>query len=140
MLDRVFEDVARRVEERSNSLGGLKLLAEKQHVGVEGWLKVEACAALGDRVNRINREGADLDLASGERLELKGSTDWPVGDHIKAAKEHRAPALFLCRVTTNGDRTGEYVQKGFEVVAKHFFSDGDVDWAVGLIRDVEQAS
>jgi hypothetical protein len=72
-LNEIFTAVKTRIAERINSLNGLNALNTK--ISFEGWLKVEAINALGQRVDRIQNKGSDLKLNDGSKIELKASMD-----------------------------------------------------------------
>jgi hypothetical protein len=62
LIAEVFEPVADRVKRKAESL---KHLRRFERCGIEGWFKVEAVAALGLRVKKIQNEGPDLLLRDG---------------------------------------------------------------------------
>jgi hypothetical protein len=71
----ICEPIFHRVEDRRESLSGLHRFPR---LGIEGWLKVEAAAALGSRVEQIRNNGPDLFVRYGDTIvmiELKAATD-----------------------------------------------------------------
>ena len=124
----VFPPVARRIQNRADSLRGLKRF---RRTGIEGWLKVEVVAALGDIVKRFRNKGPDLMLASGAQIELKAATDLNVPWLSRCAAQ--VPCLFLGD-GSDESRIGRFQQYGVDLVAHQFFSDGAEKWVLGLIR------
>lgn len=74
-IQEICEPIFHRVKDRRESLSGLHRFLR---LGIEGWLKVEAAAALGSRVEQIRSNGPDLVVRYGDTIvmiELKAATD-----------------------------------------------------------------
>jgi len=88
----VFRPVAQRVKSRADSLVCLKNVPA---CGIEGWLKIEAAAALGDRFVKFQNKGPDLLLKDDFKVELKAAGGLGPAWIVSGLKyEH--PCLFLC--------------------------------------------
>jgi hypothetical protein len=125
----VFSPVLDRVKKRAGSLRNMKRF---QKCGIEGWLKVEVVAALGERVRAIRGKGPDMLLSDGTELELKAATDLNL-IYILSGLEYGAPCLFL----GDGDRNESFPTNDlddFEVIGCEVFSDGTGQWIVGLLN------
>ena len=68
----VFLPVAKRLRARADSLREMRRFPRS---GIEGWLKVEVVAALGEKVAALQNEGPDILLSTGDKVELKAATD-----------------------------------------------------------------
>lgn len=137
LREKVFAPVAERVKDRRDSLSGV---ARFLNSGIEGWLKVEAARALGDRVKKFCNTGPDLQLADDFFIELKGATNcssyWILGGLKYGAQSQyrRVACLFL------GDGGGALISacvkelhRRSSVVAHETFSAGTGEWIIGLI-------
>jgi hypothetical protein len=126
----IFRPIAKRIRERADSLRGLK----RFQTGFEGWLKVEAVAVLGNKVEALRNKGADLLLNGGLQVELKAAYDlnpsWIIGEGVL---KYNSPCLFL------GDGGNAYKIEALKrdnrikLVAYEVFSDGDTQWVIGII-------
>ena len=77
LKNEVLEPVYKRIKSRADSLEVFREPRFKnKKFGIEGWLKVETVSALPNMVEEIKNEGADLTLSGGEKIELKGMTDF----------------------------------------------------------------
>jgi hypothetical protein len=108
------------------------ILSEASSVFLEGWLKVEACVALGTRVARLQNNGPDLVLTSGEEIELKAATDLNVGYLSQGATKYHVPCLFLGD-GSDMNRMRLFADHAVDLIAQHQFSDGKENWVIGLI-------
>jgi len=140
----IWEAVAKRINERKESLENYSKLVDKKSSGIEGWLKVETVAALKS-ISKIERvipqnEGPDLKIIfhSGEKqlLELKAhnSEHFPwCSDWIGGRKENleEAPCLFL-------QKKGKLFERGLERAKKKGFitehKDIGGNWVIGLMK------
>jgi hypothetical protein len=137
LIAEVFEPVADRVKRKAESL---KHLRRFERCGIEGWFKVEAVAALGLRVKKIQNEGPDLLLRDGY-IELKAATDCNTSYILEAlTKFPNTPCLFLgssdnIRIHACVERLKKGLDNGSRMVAHETFSDenGKDCWIVGLI-------
>jgi hypothetical protein len=123
----VFEPVANRVKGKRESL---KHVRRFERSGIEGWFKVEAVAALGDRVVALQNKGPDLRLCD-VCVELKAATDCNTS-YILGKPRYRCPVLFL----GSSDKISacmERLKKDSQEVSYETFSDGKHEWVVGLI-------
>ncbi len=68
----LYLPVAKRLRERADSLRQMRRFPRS---GIEGWLKVEVVAALGEKVTTLQNKGPDICLSTGERVELKAATN-----------------------------------------------------------------
>jgi len=123
------------MKERKDSLRNMKRFP---NAGIEGWLKVEVVAVLGDKVRALQNKGPDLLLEDGTKkgmgLELKASTNFARTYYLEPLYKYRVPCLFL-----SGDGTGRTGfpttdQDDFEVVDCKVFSDGLGEWIIGLVK------
>jgi hypothetical protein len=127
----VFDPVSAQIRKRASVLQHVRRFP---HCGIEGWLKVEAVAALGDLVKAVNNKGPDLRLEGGDRIELKGATDFWLDNIEQGATRYGVPCLFLAdgsqtaRMDTLSDSESEV-----ELVASTLFSDGKNQWVIGMI-------
>lgn len=88
----VFVPISSRIRERLDSLRYVKGFPRS---GIEGWLKVEAVAALRGRVTALQNKGPDLLLETGLQVELKGATDLNPSWIRQGALKYAVPCLFL---------------------------------------------
>jgi hypothetical protein len=137
LREKVFVPVAERVKDRRDSLSGA---ARFLNSGIEGWLKVEAARALGDRVKKFCNTGPDLQLADDFFIELKGATNcssyWILGGlKYSTQPQYRCVA---CLFLGDGGATRisacvEELHRRSTVVAHETFSAGTGEWIIGLI-------
>ncbi len=125
--------VAKRIRERADSLRVVKRFPRS---GIEGWLKVEAVAALGDKVKKLQNKGPDLVLQDDLTLELKGATDlnpsWIKGGALK----YNAPCLFLGDGRQPERIAALRADGTIELIGYEVFSDGNSEWVVGIISPI----
>ncbi|OQY11988.1 MAG: hypothetical protein B6I30_05730 [Desulfobacteraceae bacterium 4572_187] len=91
----VFEPVKDRIIGRRNSLASIKRFP---NTGIEGWLKVEVVAALGNKmapVKSLKNKGPDIILEDGTEIELKAATNFQKGFFVGAIRKYGTPCLFL---------------------------------------------
>jgi hypothetical protein len=128
----VFEPVANRVKGRAESL---KHVRRFKRSGIEAWFKVEAVAALGDCVEKLQNKGPDLRLRE-VSVELKAATDFEP-PYILGGLRFGTPCLFLGSsddISVSVERLMKLLtEKGSRMLAHETFSDGQYDWIVGLI-------
>jgi len=126
----VFDPVAKRIIERSDSL---KVARKFSRSGIEGWLKVEAAAALNEKVLAFQNRGPDLLLEGNLQVELKAATDlnpaWIVKEGVL---KYGCPCLFL------GDGQQSKIDRirtdaRSILLAYEVFSDGQNPWVIGII-------
>ena len=125
----VFDPVAERLKRKAESL---KHVRKRERSGIEGWLKVEAVAALGDRVVALQNKGPDLQLRVRGRdvcVELKAATDCNTSYILGGLRKYGAPVLFLGS-TDKVTACVERLKKGSTIVAHETF---ERCWIVGLI-------
>jgi hypothetical protein len=133
----VFEPVAERLKDKAESL---KPVRKWERSGIEGWLKVEAVATLGDRVVALQNKGPDLLLrvrGCDVCVELKAATDCNTSYILGGLRKYGTPVLFLgssdniwaCVERFNKD-------KGSRLIAHEIFpevADEKHKWIVGLV-------
>lgn len=135
----VFTPVLARVKRRAESLREVKRFPR---TGIEGWLKVEVVAALGERVRKLCNDGPDLLLndgtEAGTRLELKAATDFNRTYILEPLTTYGAPCLFLGDGSRfkSGSEAALFLKEyrdDFETIGCEVFSDGAGQWVVGLV-------
>ncbi len=126
----IFDPIAKRIVERSDSLRVVKKLSRS---GIEGWLKVEAAAALDEKLVAFQNKGPDLLLKENLQIELKAATDlspsWIVKD---GALRYNCPCLFV------GDGQRRRIDRlradaRVTLLAYEVFSDGQNPWIIGIV-------
>jgi len=93
-LKRILEAVAKRVQERVDSLDPVFNF----NTGIEGWFKVECVCGLerqGEKVERLQNKGPDLLLKGGLQIELKGASNFSPTYLQSGALKDDVPCLFL---------------------------------------------
>ena len=133
----VFQPVAKRLRERADSLQQVARLfrEERNNIGIEGWLKVEVAAALGEKVARLHSGrcgGPDVSLVTGDKIELKAATDLNLVYIREGCTKYGVPCMFL------GDgrdaaRKLAIPPSGTVLIAYEIFTDGSNDWVIGMI-------
>jgi hypothetical protein len=132
-MKEIFYLVAKRIEEKKESLRGLK---EHRCMGLEGWLKVEAVAALGEKVRHVRSRGADLEFESGN-VELKAATNFD-SDYVKeGAMKYNAPCLFPGDGNNKENIDKIKIEKDIEIVALKLLKDGGEKWVIGMVRPAQ---
>ena len=126
----VFQPVLSRVVDRSDSLRNVKRFP---NTGIEGWLKVEVVAALGDRVKSLNNKGPDLTLADGTEVELKAATNFQGSWCVAGTLKYGVASLFLADGANRTERISPE-NANLEIVARHVLSDGENDWLLGMVK------
>jgi len=122
----VFDPVAARISQPADSLHEIRKV---KGGGIEGWLKVEAVAALGPKIKKVQNSGPDLILTDDNQIELKAGCGLDVAYIRKGMNKYRMPCIFLGYGNPALLETEE-----IEQVKSHTFS-ADVDnWVVGLIH------
>lgn len=127
----IFDIVARRVREKKESLRELKRF---QSMGIEGWLKVEAIAALGDRVQKVRNRGPDLVLEDNIEIELKAATDFNPKYIIEGATKYQTKCLFLGDGSDKENIEKLRSEEAIKVVSAEIFRDNGNEWIIGLIK------
>ena len=126
----VFDPVARRIIGRSDSLRVAKKFLRS---GIEAWLKVEAAAALDDKIVALQNRGPDLLLKGNLQIELKAATDLNPSWIIKeGALKYNCPCLFLGDGQQRRiDRLG--ADERVTLLVHKVFSDGENPWIIGIV-------
>lgn len=135
----IFKIVAKRIKEKQESLRQLKQLEQVKRktrsIGIEGWLKVEAIAALGDKVKSVNGIGPDLDLVEGIKIELKAATNFDPDYIKKGATKYKTPCIFL------GDANDKKIHElknsdkvDIDILDIEPFGDDGNKWVIGIIK------
>ena len=127
----VFQPVAARVTERTDSLRNVKCF---RNCGIEGWLKVEIVAALGDRVARLKNKGPDVELKDKTCIEIKAATNFDMGWCVRTPfAKYGVPVLFLA----DGAKPDKFIcgkDDVFEIVGSQKIFDGANDWLLGMVK------
>jgi hypothetical protein len=128
-----FRLVAERVKDRRDSLLSLTRF---HHLGIEGWLKVEAVRALENRIKRLHNHAPDLELVDELFIELKAGTDFNrtwISDALKyASRYQRFGCLFL--YSGNISTCVEQLKlKHWTMLDHEKFSVETDEWIIGLI-------
>jgi hypothetical protein len=129
---KVFEPVAGRVLQKADSLKSVKRFPRS---GIEGWLKVEAVAALGSLVCRLQNRGPDIKLTDGTMLELKAATDLNP-KYIRDGVSKCEACLFLADAS-DPEKLSQLDGDGIKVSIHRLFPDGSPDWVIGLLMKVK---
>ena len=127
----ILKKVAKRIEERRDSLKEVKRFLR---MGIEGWLKVEAIAALGDKIKEVRNRGVDLVLEDGREIELKAATDFNLGYIKEGAVKYQALCLFLADGTDKENIRKLRSEKTIKVLGIKIFKDNGNKWIIGLIK------
>ena len=130
LIKDIFKPVAARIRQRADSLINIKRFPG---TGIEGWLKVEIVAALGQRVRRLQNKGPDLLLDDDTEIEIKAATDFNKVYLFDPIRKYGCPCLFLGDGSKPESLT-ENVTEHFEIVAYEIISDGVNDWMLGLVK------
>lgn len=129
LRDDVFVPVAKRLRDRADSLREVRRFRRS---GIEGWLKVEAVAALGQKIEALQNKGPDLLLRTGDKIQLKAATDLNIQYIREGATKYGTPCIFL----GDGD-DGERIERisggGVKLVDRQVLSDGVNQWVVGIV-------
>lgn len=131
MYKEIFDIVARRVKEKSESLREAK---RHKKMGLEGWLKVEAIAALGGKVRKVRNRGPDLVLENDMKIELKAATDFNLEYIKEGATKYQTLCLFLGDGSDRENIGKLKSEEAIEVVSAETFRDNGNEWVVGMIR------
>ena len=126
----IFNPVAARIRQRADSLINIKRFPG---TGIEGWLKVEVVAVLGQRVRRLQNKGPDLLLDDYTEIEIKAATDFNKVYFFDPIRKYGCPCLFLGD-GKNPKLLTEDVSEEFELVAYEIISDGVNNWMLGLVK------
>lgn len=126
----ILQKVYKRVRERRDSLKPLE--NRQEHIGFEGWLKVEAIASL--EVLEVRNHGPDLLVSEGGssiEVELKTGTWFELSNDWLEDATRNATCLFLVRRPQNNEaeRIKAY-QENFQIV----YRDIDDYWMIGLAK------
>jgi hypothetical protein len=130
----IFPLIFNRIKQRSESLVAIGK-GHFNQCGLEGWLKVEAVAALANdkmhTVQKISNKGVDLALASGLTLELKGATDFNIsGFPAEVAK--KGTLLFL--QNGNDQEKIKALQTKVTLICHDYFVDSANNrWIMGIV-------
>ena len=129
----IFHPVAARIRGKANSLKEIKRFSK---TGIEGWLKVEAVAALGKKIIALKNRGPDLLLENGLKIELKGATDLNLTYIRDGALKYRCPCLFLG--DGNDPSRIDAIKKDSQIrfIEHEIFSDGENKWVIGIIEPI----
>jgi hypothetical protein len=129
----VFNPVAKRVIDHRDSLRNAKQVSRSGNSGIEGWLKVEAAAALGDTLEAFQNKAPDLLLKGNVEIELKAATDLSPSWIIKnGSNKYNCPCLFI------GDGQPQRIKRlrqdnRIDLVMSEHFSDGQNLWVIGIV-------
>jgi hypothetical protein len=137
----ILDKVSRRVKERVDSLEKLVDPKFEGHgMGIEGWLKVEAIAALQPHIDKVRNRGPDLKIFihdENREIELKGHNmhTWSLAKHgIEQHEKKDTPingCLFLARMPQNPDKEkGKIENSRFELLPRKISNN----WFVGLLK------
>jgi hypothetical protein len=133
----IFAPIANRIVAHSDSLKTAKKINQG---GIEGWLKVEALAALGEKVRHVKNNGPDLELEGGIFVELKGMTNFSLSYIMNGLKYEQFPEYAgktYCLFLANGDDLSRLalLEDKTKLICKRIFSDGNVtsSWVLGLV-------
>jgi hypothetical protein len=132
LKEQLFDPVAKRLMSRDDSL---MEVSRFPRTGIEGWLKVEAVAALGDYVEKLQNEGPDRLLRDGFRVELKAATDCNPTWILEGLKKYPTEPLG-CLFMGSGMNISscmERLQGCSRIVAHEIFRVGMHRWIIGLI-------
>jgi hypothetical protein len=126
-----FRLVAERVKDRRDSLLSVTRF---RRLGIEGWFKVEAVRALGNRMKRLHNHGPDLELVDELFIELKAGTDFNpswISEALKYASTHQR---FGCLFLYSGNISTCVEQlKHWTMLDHEKFSVETDEWIIGLI-------
>jgi len=125
----LFLPVAKRLRDRADSLREMRRFPRS---GIEGWLKVEVVAALGEKVTKLQNKGPDIVLSTGDKVELKAATNLEPRYLRDGSTKYNTSCIFL------GDgrdpmRVAQIAGNGVKLVAYEVFSDGFNEWVVGIV-------
>lgn len=131
----ILKPVVKRIIERKDSLIELRRFAK--NLGFEGWLKVEAIAALNKKVMDVKNKGVDLLLDDGLEIELKAANDLNRSYIRKGATKYQTPCLFIGGLDIGDGSKGKKVEmlesEKVRIIAYEIFNDGKNKWVVGIV-------
>ena len=129
----IFHPVAARIRGKADSLKEIKRFPK---TGIEGWLKVEAVAALGKKITALKNRGPDLTFENDLQIELKAATDLNLAYIRDGALKYRCPCLFLG--DGNEPSRIEAIEKDPQIrfIGHEIFSDGENKWVIGIIEPI----
>jgi len=128
----IFKPIVKRVKSNKYSLKELRRFAK--NMGFEGWLKVEAIAALGKKVKKVKNKGADLVLKGGTEIELKCATNFSLSWIKNGALKYKTPCLFLGDGSDKEKFSKLKSDVDIMVIDYETFNDSINDWIIGMIR------
>ncbi|NIT03469.1 hypothetical protein GTO10_00810 [Candidatus Saccharibacteria bacterium] len=133
----VLEPIANHIKKKRDSL---MELARFKNMGIEGWLKVEALAALGNKVKKVQNKGPDLVFEGPEgdiEIELKAATNFQLIWAKDGALQDGVPCLFLGQGSTREMIEGLKSDERFEIIGYEPFDDGKNEWLIAMIEPVQ---
>jgi hypothetical protein len=137
----ICEPIFHRVKDRSESLSGLHRFGNS---GIEGWLKVEAAAALGSRFERFGNEGPDLLVRYGDTnvmIELKAATDLNAS-YLRGGvtKYPSAVGCIFLGDGSNRDAIDKLGNDEVRLAASTIFQDAEgAAWVIGFLHPARLA-
>ena len=138
-LKKIFQQIARRIEKRKDSLTTIKKLEKNsttKGMGIEGWLKVETAKALGDKIKKIQNRGPDIILEDNGtifEIELKGMSNFSITENSLNKNPQADIYLYLCGCDTN--KWKELLKfKTWKLVDKRIFNDGVGEWILFMVK------
>jgi hypothetical protein len=129
----IFLPVASRIRTRADSLRAIKRFARS---GIEGWLKVEAVAALDAKIKQVQNTGPDLELGDGTKIELKAATNFELSWIIDAGLKYKCPCLFLGDGKDRAKIEKINQLSNINLIGYEIFSDGESDWVIGIAEQI----
>jgi len=132
----IFLPVANRIRTRADSLKAIKRFAK---CGIEGWLKVEAVAALDAKIKYVKNKGPDLVVGHGIQIELKAATDFNPSGIIDGTLKYNCPCLFLADGSDPAKIAKINQFANVSIIDYQIFSDGEADWVIGIIGPAKSA-
>jgi hypothetical protein len=132
----ILRMVLARVNEKRVSLNEFSEAVGPQGVGLEGWLKVEAVAALRNLgTMTVHNRGPDIDIQINEKvkksIELKAS-NLPSLSYAKnwRKKYRKAVCLFIVKGCDVAKEREKANKEGIEILLENI----DPDWVLGLLK------
>lgn len=137
----VFLPVAARIRDRAESLRQMMRFGS---CGIEGWFKVEAVAALGEKIVRLRNKGPDLQIKIRDHpsfdVELKAATDLNAVYIRQGSTKYNVPCMFLGN-GGNPQKIAHLATGGIvRLLAYEVFSDGMNTWVVGIVTPEHQSA
>jgi len=134
----ILKPIAAHIKKKKDSLIEL---ARFKNMGIEGWLKVEILAALGNKIKKVQNKGPDLVFEGSEgdiEIELKAATNFQLTWAKGGAFQDGVPCLFLGQGSTREMIEGLKSDESIEIIGYEPFDDGKNEWFIAMIKPAKE--